>query len=115
MDKEITFRFERDPEYRVVTANGAWGGITPRGELMFDLFLEHMDIPEEISYLATPDGLGPELNRTPTPAIIRDSMIGVVMTPENAENFGRWILEKVSMVRKKPQDSTDGNRENEKS
>lgn len=103
MDKEITFRFDRDPEYRVVVANGAWGGPTPRGEIMFDLFFEHADVPEEISYMATPDGLGPEVARTPqTNYIIRDALVGVVMTPENAESLGRWLLEKVSLLKTKP-------------
>lgn len=101
MDKEIGFRFERDPEYRVITANGAWGGITPRGELMFDLFFEHLDMPEEIYYLATPDGLGPESRRVPDPLmIVREALVGVVMTPENAESLARWLLEKVASIRK---------------
>ena len=102
MEKEITFQFEKDPEYHVITANGAWGGLTPRGELKFDLFFEHIDLPDEITYMATPDGLGPETSRTPNPApITREALIGVVMTPENAENLGRWLIEKVSVLKKK--------------
>ena len=102
VEKEITFQFERDPEYRVITTNGAWGGITPRGEMKFDLFFEHIDLPEEITYLATPDGLGPEVKRSPSPApISRVAMAGVVMTPENAENLGRWLIEKVAQFKKK--------------
>lgn len=101
MNKEITFRFEKDPEYRIIVANGAWGGITPRGELNFDLFFEHVETPEEISYMTTPDGLGPEVHREPQPApITREAMVGVVMTVDNAENFAKWILEKVSLVKK---------------
>ncbi len=109
MDREIIFRFERDPEYRIITANGAWGGITPRGELMFDLFFEHIDLPEEVTYMATPDGLGPESSRSPNPTpIVRDALVGVVMTPENAENLGRWIIEKVSMLKQKDSTAESG-------
>ncbi len=102
MDKEITFRFVRSANYHIVVANGAWGGMTPRGELKFDLFFEHVELPEAISYLSTPDGLGPEVSRTPavTP-ITREALIAVVMTTENAENLGRWLLEKVGQQRKK--------------
>jgi len=113
LDKEISFRFERDPEYRVLVANGAWGGPTPRGEIMFDLFFEHADVPEEIAYMATPDGLGPEISRSPqTNYIIRDALVGVVMTPENAESLGRWLLEKVSVMKTKvPRQSFPENKE----
>lgn len=101
MEREIGFRFERDPDYRVITVNGAWGGLTPRGELMFDLFLEHLELPEEIHYMATPDGLGPESRRIPEPPLfVREVMVGVVMTPDNAESLARWILEKVSSIRR---------------
>lgn len=104
MDKEIGFRFERDPEYRIVIANGAWGGITPRGELMFDLFFEHLEMPEEIYYMTTPEGLGPESRRVPDPLlIIREALVGVVMTPENAESLAHWILEHVRMYRAQQQ------------
>lgn len=116
MEKEITFQFEKDPEYRIITANGAWGGITPRGELKFDLFFEHVDLPEEITYMATPDGLGPEISRTPNPApITREALIGVVMTPENAENLGRWLLEKTSVLRKAPSAPAPGTEDNPRS
>ncbi|NNM67993.1 MAG: hypothetical protein HKM06_08295 [Spirochaetales bacterium] len=102
MDKEITFQFKKDPGYRLVVANGAWGGLTPRGEVKFDLFFEHIDLPDEITYMSTPDGLGPETERAPFPAPIkRDTLVGIVMTVENAENFARWLLEKVQQYRKK--------------
>ena len=101
MSREITFQFDKDPDYRVIVANGAWGGVTPRGEFKFDLFFEHIDMPDEISYMATPDGLGPETNRTPSPTpFSRDALVGVVMTVENAESLGKWILEKVGQVKK---------------
>lgn len=101
MDKEITFRFEKDPDYRIITSNGAWGGITPRGEVCFDLYFEHLDTPEEITYMATPDGLGPELRREPdTQDIVREAMVGVVMTVDNAESLARWLLEKVALVKR---------------
>ncbi|WP_028973132.1 hypothetical protein [Spirochaeta cellobiosiphila] len=95
MDKEITFEFVKDPDYKMIAINGAWGGVTPRGEIKFDLFFEHVDFPEEVSYMTTPDGLGPEVSRDPVKSsIIREVMMGIVMTPENAANLGHWLIEK---------------------
>lgn len=102
MSKEINFVFEKDPDYRIVPANGAWGGVTSRGDINFDLFFEHIDTPEDVAYMATPDGLGPEVKRTPeqTP-IKREIFFGVVMNVDSAENFGKWLLEKVKLVRQR--------------
>jgi hypothetical protein len=33
--------------------------------------------------------------------ITREALLAVVMTTENAENLGRWLLEKVGQQRKK--------------
>jgi hypothetical protein len=34
--RRIVYRYEQHPEYRIVYANGAAGGATPRGKVKFD-------------------------------------------------------------------------------
>jgi hypothetical protein len=46
--------------------------------------------------------LGPETNRSPNPTpFTREALVGVVMTVENAESLGKWILEKVSQAKQR--------------
>ena len=46
--REMKFVFEYDKDYRIVAANGVWGGVTPRGEINIDFFVERQRIPEWI-------------------------------------------------------------------
>ena len=62
--RTVTYKYTRHSEYRIIYANGAIGGTTPRGDIKYDLFIEFVDIPEESVHSITPDGLGPEIERT---------------------------------------------------
>jgi hypothetical protein len=46
--KEIEFVYEYDPGYRVVAANGVWGGATPRGDFRLDFLLKALLSPNEL-------------------------------------------------------------------
>ncbi len=96
-DDKVVFHYELSPEYRVVYANGAFGSITPRGDIKYDLFIEYVKAPEAIVHIMTPDGLGPEVDREPAKMpISRELQIGVMMTPGQAKSFAHWLLSKVS-------------------
>ena len=100
--RRVVFQFEKNPEYRVIYANGAFGGATPRGDIKFDLFIEYAGSPEEVAHSMTPDGLGPEVERSPEDMpFVRESQIGVIMSPGQAKSFGHWLLSKISEVEKK--------------
>ena len=101
-DNRVVFQYEKDPDYRVVYANGAFGGVTPRGDIKFELFIEYVKAPETIVHSMTPDGLGPEIERLPdrTP-ITRESQVGVIMSPNQAKSLAHWLLGKLSEVEKK--------------
>ena len=99
---KITFRFEKDEDYRLIPVNGVWGGVTPRSDIFVDLFHESHTLPEVVTHEVTPDGrLGTEVKRTPTDEIQRKVLVGMVLTAEQAESIGRWLLEKAHQVRER--------------
>ena len=101
--KTVTYKYTRHPDYRLTYANGAIGGTTPRGDIKFDLFIEFLDNPDESVHSITPDGLGPEIQRTPSaPPLNRESQVGVIMDPSQAKSLAYWLLAQVKAVEKKP-------------
>jgi hypothetical protein len=100
--KRIVYRYEKHPEYRVVFANGAVGGATPRGDVKFDLFLEYLEVPEQSVHSLTPDGIGPEIERSPKDSpFTRQSQVGVVMSPGQAKALAYWLMGQVEQMEKK--------------
>ena len=100
-DRQIKFRFEYDPAYRLVGANGIWGGITPRGDIRLDFFVESLGTPEHVTHLIAPDGrLGPELSRSQPEGIVRRVQVGVLLSLEQADSVADFIKQKVAERRK---------------
>lgn len=100
--QRVVFAYERDPGYKVLYANGAQGGVTPKGEYTFDLFFEHARAPARVAHSITPDGLGPEVERSPNgPQVVRELLVGVVMTPAGAKSLAHWILESIRQFEEK--------------
>jgi hypothetical protein len=100
--KGIAYRYEKHPKYRVIFANGAVGGATPRGDIKFDLFIEYLEVPEETFHSITPDGIGPEVDRNPkNPPFTRQSQVGVIMNPGQAKSLAYWLMGQVDGLEKK--------------
>ncbi|MBN1686303.1 MAG: hypothetical protein JW852_06585 [Spirochaetales bacterium] len=107
--RTVTYTYERHPDYHIVYANGAVGGVTPRGEVLFDLFIEFVGIPDETVHSVTPDGLGPEIGRKPeSPPFTRQSQIGVVMNPGQAKSLGYWLINQVENMERKREERVSG-------
>ena len=98
--KKVKFGFKRDDNYRLIPVNGVWGGATARGDIRVDFFYESIAMPNEVTHELTLDNrLGPELGRKPAQDLQRTVLVGMMLTPEQAESIGRWLQEKAIEVR----------------
>jgi hypothetical protein len=94
-EKELTFLFRKDPNYRTYASNGVWGGITPRGNVKLDFFLETAELPEKIFAVFSEDQMR-EVRREPSAAtLIRELQFGVVLDVDHAESIAEFILKTV--------------------
>lgn len=101
----VRIEFERSPSYRLIAADGAWGGPTPRGRILVNFFVDVPTSPLSVTHGLSDDGqLGPEVDRSPalpetSPRVSREFEVGVLLSPEDAEGVGRWLLEQVELLR----------------
>ena len=97
--QEVEFRYFKDANYRTVYANGVHGGITTRGDLKMDFFVESPLVPDKVFHNVTKEGLGPETGREPDigdkRVIQRESQVGVVVSLEQAKSIAYWLLKNI--------------------
>jgi hypothetical protein len=99
--KQITIKYTRSKDYKLVPANGCFGGVTPRGEIQLEFFQEHVPAPDIVVHDVTEQGtLGPEKVRHTEGELVRELQIAVVLQPNQAENIARWLLGKVEGFKK---------------
>lgn len=99
--KDIEFFFEIDKDYRIVAANGVWGGITTRGDIQLDFLVEKQAVPESIrNEITEQGGLGREIARTPPARFVRRMQFGVLLSVAAAEVVANLITSKIEEFKK---------------
>ena len=97
--KKVKFVFKKSEEYQIHYVNGAFGGITPRGDVLYHLFFEHRGLPiEEEMTIGEDKKLKPQEKDLADIEIIRDLKVGIIMSPEQAENLANWLLSRVDEI-----------------
>jgi hypothetical protein len=100
-DPAISFKYIFKYDYNPVYVNGAHGGVSPRGEIIANFYLERQPLPNEISHAINPDGsigtdvvaMDPEnLNST----IVRFVSSGVVLNYQNAKVMHAWLGDQIA-------------------
>ena len=92
----VKFIHKFTDDYRIIPANGAWGGVSPRGDLLMHFFIEHAKVPQEEIQVAKEDGsLSPPKKKIKEIEIVRTMQIGVNINIEQATHLANWILENV--------------------
>ncbi len=96
---ELTFKYIYTYDYNPVYVNGAHGGVSPRGELVANFYLERQPLPNAIAHEITPNGaIGSEAGVEPTD--LKNSMVryvsnGVVLSYQTARELHYWLGEKI--------------------
>jgi hypothetical protein len=95
----VTFKYIFNYAYNPVYVNGAHGGISPRGELVMNFYLERPPLPDEITHELNPNGtIGDVVAEAPDN--LKNSMVrfidnGVILNYESARNIHFWLGERL--------------------
>lgn len=103
-EREIRLHFTEDPNCPTVYANGAWGGVSPKGEIIINFFVDMTALPEVEGFKVDEHGTvkagtafkgfpeGVEENSD----FERRVMARIIMTPGSAQSVADWLKNKVN-------------------
>jgi len=98
--QEIEFHYLKANSYRSFHVDGVFGGITPKGNIYMELFLERGPTPKGIIHELNDDGsLGKELSRHGKTGLIREIEAGVVFDVATAEAIRNWLAGKIKVLK----------------
>ena len=99
---EIKFKYIFNYGYNPVYVNGAHGGVSPRGELIVNFYLERMPLPESITHEINQNGtIGNEVEAEPEDlknSLVRVVENGVVLNYQSARDLLIWLGEMVKQM-----------------
>jgi hypothetical protein len=107
-DSPIKARFDfiKSPLFRVIHADGVYGGVNPRGDLFINFFNERFPIPTTIVHELKASGeLGEEVRseRETRNAIVREVEVGVHVELGVAKQMVEWLQQKIEIIEKAQQ------------
>src|SRR5205807_2031151 len=84
--------------FRVIKADGAFGGLTGNGSLHMALYSERSSIPTKLVHRVVDGQLGPEIRekRKGRKAIVREVEVDVTMDIAQAVLLRNWLDEKIA-------------------
>lgn len=99
---EIQAHFVKSNFFRVVHADGAWGGVTPQLKIHMDIYNERQPIPRSMRSRVVGDRIGEEIRdaREGKEGVVREVEVGVVMDVVVAEQVVAWLTERIALARK---------------
>jgi hypothetical protein len=98
-ENTISFEYKISPNYLVHAVSGVHGGLTPKGEIVMNVFFERHPIPKRIVHEIESNGtLGKEIERDQKHSIIRDVLLGLSLTPDLARLIAKWLNKRADEV-----------------
>jgi hypothetical protein len=101
--KEVKFDYIKSNFFRIVHADGVFGGVSPHAKIYMTFWSSRPPIPTQVVHRVTVDGtLGEEIRdkRTGRDAIIREAEVGVLMDLDIAKSFRSWLDERIKALEK---------------
>lgn len=107
--KEDTFKVKYifKDDYNPKFINGAYGGISPRGEIVVNFYLERIAIPNSQTFKIVDGKREEQIDSEPkdhSKSIVRFVENGIILDYNNAKEIHRWLGEHI----KKLEDAING-------
>lgn len=109
--RRLEFDYIKSNFFRVIHADGAFGGLAPNGSIHMSIFSERQSIPTKMVHNLIGNHLGPELKdlRQGRKCIVREVDVDIVLEVQQAIVVRDWldrkIKERQSIVDPKPSKS----------
>jgi len=102
--KQLRIEYKKSQSFRVIHADGAYGGTSPRLQLFLAFYSERFPIPQVLTYETSASG-APEREiiqeRESKEGVFREVEVAVMMDLPAAKGFAAWLNEQVAALEKR--------------
>jgi hypothetical protein len=111
--QELRFTYVKSNFFRVIHADGAWGGISPRGDIHVSFYNERGALPDSSILTLGADGkpLKPEEAQS-SGTIIREIECDVVLDLAAATGLRKWLEDNINELNRVIKEARDQQKQN---
>lgn len=96
--RKLQISYKESPHYRVVHANGAYGGVSPLGELVMALYSERMQFPDRAVIRFDSNGIPSPEEFQIEQGVVREIEVGVMLDLKSAKSLAEWLEQKIAVL-----------------
>jgi hypothetical protein len=98
--QRIKFNFKRPDDYKIHFVNGAYGGLTPHGDILCEFYFEYKALPQDEKATIINGNLVLDEQKNLTEVeLTREFKVGVILTTIEAKNIANWLNNKAEEFR----------------
>lgn len=103
--RQIRFHYIKNNNFRVIHVDGAYGGLTPRGNIHMAVYSERNAIPRETTFALKDSG---GLVDKPKEVVSRDGVVreldaDLMMDVKTAKEVHQWLGQQIAVIEKTKQ------------
>jgi hypothetical protein len=113
--QEVVFKYVKSNFFRVIHADGAWGGLNPRGNIHMSFYNERAALPDTSTLTISSDGnlVKPEEPQT-SGAVIREIECDVILDLRTAIGLRKWLDDQIKQLQELIKEAQQQQREKSK-
>lgn len=96
--REIIFSYFKSRFFRVIHADGAWGGVSPRGDIHISFYNERMAIPDKSKLVVSETGQVQIEEVEHTSEIVREVEADIIVDLTTAIQLRKWLDDKIKAL-----------------
>lgn len=98
----IKYKYIFKDDYNTKYANGAYGGVTPRGEISVNFYCERQALPKEHIHSIDENGNLGEISKVDPPdnssTFVRVVDQGIIINLQTAKDIVKWLQTKIDII-----------------
>lgn len=103
MEEKVKCKYIFKDNYNPKYVNGAFGGLSPRGEIIINFYFERNAIPNSQTYTIKENSIAEEIVEEREPKDHFNSKVrvienGIVLDYKNAKEIHRWLGEQIEVI-----------------
>lgn len=114
MGSNIKFKYIFKDNYNPKYVNGAFGGVSPRGEIVVNFYFERIALPNSQTFKVEKEKIQGEVTEEREPVDHNNSFVrvienGIIFDYSNAKEFHRWLGEHLRKLEEINKDEVNKN------